>query len=171
MKAGDRSAFGELYERHLTQARRVATGASSSPGAAEEAIQDGFEAVWRSRATYDAARGPVAAWVMSIVRHRGLRISRRPGFALEPRIGAEAREASTDPDEVIDEALADDDADQLRQALGRLPYLQREVIALAFYGQLSHSEIAEHLELAPGTVKGRMRLGLDKLRADLRGTG
>src|SRR5690349_1414050 len=74
MKAGSTAAFGELYRRHGPRALRTARSVCSSAGAAEEALQDGFESIWNSRATYREERGPVAPWVMSIVRYRALAI-------------------------------------------------------------------------------------------------
>lgn len=165
VNAGSTAAFAELYERFAARAFRVARAICRDRGTAEDAVQDGFEAIWKSRATYREDRGSAAAWALSIVRYRALAITAmpRPVQPPYPRPG----EASSPPEGVIDGAVAADEAQHLRDALARLPSAQREVIILAFYGELSHREIADHLGLPPGTVKGRMRLGLEKLRSEL----
>ena len=169
MKAGSTDAFGELYRRHAPRALSAARSVCNATGAAEEALQDGFESIWNSRATYREDRGPVAPWVASIVRYRAMAIAARRRLPLPQAGGSTTLEAASRPDAVHDEAVAHDEAAHLHDVLSRIPAAQREVIVLAFFGQLSHSEIAERLGLPAGTVKGRMRLGLGKLRADLSG--
>jgi len=166
MNAGSTAAFGELYDRHQRQALRVARSCCSSAASAEEAVQDAFESIWRSRATYRAERGPVVAWAMAIVRYRAMAIAKGRGRDAYGLVDV-LPEASSAPDQAIDAAVAAGESQHLLDLLQRIPAAQREVIALAFFGQLTHTEIAEHLSLPAGTVKGRMRLGLDKLRNDL----
>lgn len=166
MNAGSTEAFGELYDRHQRQALRVARACCANAANAEEAVQDAFESIWNSRATYRAERGPVIAWAMAIVRYRAMAIAkggRRDAHGLVDVLP----EASSAPDKAIDDAVAAGESKHLLDLLQRIPAAQREVIGLAFFGQLTHIEIAEHLGLPAGTVKGRMRLGLDKLRTDL----
>jgi RNA polymerase sigma-70 factor (ECF subfamily) len=166
MNAGSTAAFGELYDRHQGQALRVARSYCANAAGAEEAVQDAFESIWRSRGTYRAERGPVVAWAMAIVRYRALAIVKARGRDAYGLVDV-LPEASSAPEKTGDDAVAADDAEHLLNLLERIPPAQREVIALAFFGQLTHTEIAEHLGLPAGTVKGRMRLGLDKLRTDL----
>ena len=166
MNAGSTAAFGELYDRHQSQALRVARSCCPNAANAEEAVQDAFESIWRSRRTYRAERGPVVAWAMAIVRYRAMAIAKgrgRDAYGLVEVLP----EASSAPDKALDDAVAAADAEHLLNLLQRIPDAQREVIVLAFFGQLTHTEIAAHLGLPAGTVKGRMRLGLDKLRTDL----
>lgn len=170
MKADSTVAFAELYRRHVAQALRVAQASCRGSGVAEEAVQDAFEAIWRSRATYRADRGPVRAWAMAIVRHRTIAVSRSRGLVLPVLIGGRT-EPSTPADQSVDDAVAGEESRQLLDLLARLPPAQKEVIALAFYGQLTHAEIADRLDLPAGTVKGRMRLGIGKLRDGLERTG
>jgi RNA polymerase sigma-70 factor (ECF subfamily) len=167
MNAGSTAAFGELYDRHHLQALRVARSCCAGAANAEEAVQDAFESIWKSRATYRAERGPVVAWAMAIVRYRAMAIAKGRGRDAHGLVDV-LPEAASAPDKAIDDAVAAGEADHLLELLQRIPAAQREVIALAFFGQLTHTEIAEHLGLPTGTVKGRMRLGLDKLRTDLR---
>lgn len=167
MSAGNMVAFGELYHRYAQRALNVARSVCRETSLAEEAVQDAFESIWKSRATYREARGPVAAWAMSVVRYRAMALAVRRTRRLSSEAGAASPEQASPIDAVIDATVAGADGEHLREVLKRIPAAQREVIALAFYGQLSHTEISEHLNLPAGTVKGRMRLGLSKLRSGL----
>ena len=164
----DTEAFATLYDRFRTRAYHVAYSVTGNRAHAEDALQEGFLGVWRSRAGFQPDRGSVAGWVLMVVRSRSLDLVRKQS--------RHDRHAAT-PDEVesrirasgnsIEEKAGErDEAERLRTSLGRLPAAQREVIALAYFGELSSSEIANQLSLSVGTVKGRMRLGLHKLRDD-----
>lgn len=136
-------------------------------GRAEDAVQEAFISLWHSRASYRPDRGPVAAWLLTLVRHRAIDLARRNDKhaarrASEDRL--DAHPATDDPDDVAATVARRADAGHLQALLSQLPAPQREVIQLAIYSQLTHSEIAEHLDVPAGTVKGRMRLGLEKLR-------
>ncbi len=160
-QAGDATAFAELYDRHHDAAYRVAR--TICHGTADDALQDGFVSAWRGRATYRPARGDVRKWLISIIRNRAIDLARRESLRerrradLAPLIGAASAV------NVPAEAIAAAEAERMRRLVGSLPEGQREVIALAFFGELTHTEIAAHLGLPPGTVKGRMRLGLRRL--------
>jgi RNA polymerase sigma-70 factor, ECF subfamily len=162
----DALAFAELYGRHADHAYRIAGGICRDPGGAEEAVQDGFFSIWKSRAEYRPQRGSFKVWSMRIVRNRAIDSFR--GAESRPRL-AEGR-PPRDSSEVdvaalpLSIAIADFERRRLFEALRRLPDRQAEVILLAFYGDLSLSEIAIRLGIPTGTVKGRMRLGLEKLR-------
>jgi RNA polymerase sigma-70 factor, ECF subfamily len=165
VQADDLSAFGELYDRHAGRAWSVACAICHDAGRAEDAVQEGFLAVWRTQHSYRSERGSVQAWLMTIVRNRAIDATRREAAAHRPPLAryepvAEEAAACSTPDEVI----ARSRADALRGRLADLPQAQAQVIALAYYGGLSHTEIAARLALPAGTVKGRMRLGLQKLR-------
>ena len=102
---------------------------------------------------------------MTIVRHRAIDAVRAEHAGTRPEAATIERQAPIEaPGSVEQDAIAGADGEGLRKALGELPSAQAEVIVLAFYGQLSHSEISDQLDLPAGTVKGRMRLGLEKLR-------
>lgn len=166
--SGSVGGLEELYRRYGPRALRVAWVVCRDEGRAEEAVQDAFSSVWRSRAgAYRSQRGTVAAWLMAVVRYRALDAERRNVKHATHR--AEEAMIAFQPaaGDLGEQQAARTDAGELQAVLKRLPYLQREVITLAFYGQLTHAEIATHLELPAGTVKGRMRLGLQKLRADI----
>jgi RNA polymerase sigma-70 factor, ECF subfamily len=162
----DALAFAELYGRHLEGALRVAEDICGDHDRAEETVQDGFFSIWRSRAEYRPRLGSFGIWAMRIVHNRAVdsfRVMRG-----RPRLQKERRDE--DPPEEIDEdptlaaAIAASERTQLFDALRHLPDRQAEVIVLSFYGELTLSEIAIRLRIPTGTVKGRMRLGLAKLR-------
>jgi RNA polymerase sigma-70 factor, ECF subfamily len=168
VQADDIEAFAELYDRHGGRAFRVARVVCRDAGQAEDAVQDGFLAIWRGRASYRSAAGGFRPWAMSIVRNRAIDSTRKA--ASRPRLhgGENGTDRQEAPGEVIPDAMtAEDDRDAMLGSLRLLPDAQAEVVVLAFYGELSHSEIADRLGLPPGTVKGRMRLGLKKLRLDM----
>jgi len=167
MTAGSMVAFAELYRRYAPHALIVARSVCRDANGADEAVQDGFESIWKSRATYREDRGTVAIWAMSVVRYRAMAIAARRGQRISRETGTESPELSSPAEAVADEAVAADEATQLHAFLAQIPAAQREVITLAFFGQMSHAEIAVHLNLPAGTVKGRMRLGLGKLRTQL----
>lgn len=166
VQGDDQDAFAGLFERYAQRAHRLAEAICHDEGHADLAVQEAFVSIWTGRATYSADRGDVGPWVMSIVRHRAIAIARTDGLhdrATAPPIELERLLDRTD---VPDTAQAAEDAQRLRAMLRRLPDTQRQVIVLAFYGELTHREISDALGLPAGTVKGRMRLGLKKLRAE-----
>jgi RNA polymerase sigma-70 factor (ECF subfamily) len=165
----DPDAFEVFYDRHGGAAYSLAHRIVGDPGTAEDVTQEAFLSIWRSRARFDAARGSVRAWALGIVRNRAIdalrsasrpapRLDRDDEMALESQPAGERTEA---------EAIRRETAGHLRQALGLLPREQSQVIELAYFGGFSHSEIAELLGAPLGTIKGRMRLGLEKIRATL----
>jgi RNA polymerase sigma-70 factor (ECF subfamily) len=165
----DPDAFEAFYDRHGGAAYSLAHRIVGDPGLAEDVTQEAFLSIWRSKARFDPARGSVRAWALGIVRNRAidaLRRSARPApkldlddeAVLDSRPGDERTEA---------EAIRRETAGRLRQALGILPREQSQVIELAYFGGFSHSEIAEMVGVPLGTIKGRMRLGLEKIRASL----
>jgi RNA polymerase sigma-70 factor, ECF subfamily len=165
----DAAAFEVFYERHGGAAYSLAHRIVGDPGRAEDVTQEAFLSIWRSQARYDAARGSVRTWSLGIVRNRAIDAMRRaapPTRRLD--LDDEALlEAQRSPERTDAEVIRRDTARHIRGALGALPREQSEVIELAFFGGFSHSEIADVLSLPLGTVKGRMRLGLEKIRATL----
>lgn len=165
----DPDAFEVLYDRHGGAAYSLAYRIVGDRAAAEEVTQEAFISVWRSGTRFDAARGSVRSWLLSIVRNRAIdflrsRAGKAPKLTFDDDSVLEQRPAEERTEE---EALRHETAAELRGALGRLPGEQSKVIELAYFGGFSHSEIAELLSLPMGTVKGRMRLGLEKIRGEL----
>ncbi|MFL5834621.1 MAG: RNA polymerase sigma factor [Solirubrobacterales bacterium] len=165
----DPEAFEVLFDRHGGAAFSLAYRIVGDRAAAEEVTQEAFISVWRSGARFDAARGSVRSWLLSVVRNRAIdflrsRAGKAPKLTFDDDSVLEQRPAQERTEE---EALRRETAGELRGAIGKLPGEQSKVIELAYFGGFSHSEIAEMLNLPMGTVKGRMRLGLEKIRGEL----
>ena len=173
--SGDERALGDLYDRYGGMAFSLACAIVGERADAEEVVADAFAQIWRSAAGFDPGRGSATAWVATIVRTRALdlvRSRRRRARVLE--------EAAVVTDEGETLVLApnaestDRGAEQaeaaalVRRSLADLPAPQRRVIELAYFGGLSQSEIATQLAEPLGTVKTRMRAGMERLRQALR---
>jgi len=162
--AGSADALGELYDRYSVRAFRVAWSVCHDQCAAEDAVQEAFVSIFKSRMNYRSQRGTVAAWVLLVVLSRAIDVSRIRAKHSTRRASYDSLAVVPGPDDVVEKAGARIDAGCVRTALAALPDAQREAITLAYYGGLTHTEIAERLGLPFGTVKGRIRLGMDKLR-------
>ncbi|MBV9581654.1 MAG: sigma-70 family RNA polymerase sigma factor [Chloroflexi bacterium] len=151
-----------LYDAHHRQAIGLAYRILGDLGDAEEVVQEVFLSAWRSGHTYDPARGSRQTWVLSMVRNRCIDVlrarRRRPVQSLLEGVDP------PDAEDVPTRAVSNVTADAARAALDSLPPEQKQVIELAYFGGLSHTEIAAQLAAPIGTVKGRIRLGLDRLR-------
>ena len=167
VQADDVRAFEEIYRRYSASALGLARVICRGSNRAEEATQDAFVSVWRFRHTYDPARGTVRAWLLMVIRNRAIDVMRQQGFVESKRCSGSELDYLPAPGSVAEEVEKEYEAAQLRDSLQKLPINQREVIALAYFGGLSHAEIATRLELPVGTVKGRMRLALVKVRSDV----
>jgi RNA polymerase sigma-70 factor (ECF subfamily) len=161
---GDAQAFALLYDRHSRGAYSLAYRLMNERQAAEDLVQEAFIKVWRSAGGYWVGRGSVRTWILSIVRNRGIDQFRSRASRRRTQDKLEASTPTSGPNEAFAETWRNFNRDLLRQALGEVPYEQREVLALGHFSELTHAEIAERLCLPLGTVKGRMRLGLEKLR-------
>ncbi len=160
--------FEVLYERHGAAAFGLARRMLGSQGLAEDAVQEGYISLWRGAARYDSAIGSVRSWLLSMVRNRSIDMLRRLGVDERRRIamvGLEDRIAAGEESET--DLIRREDATRVRSALAALPPDQRRVLELAYYGGWTQTEIAEHFDISLGTVKGRTRLGLEKLRSAL----
>jgi RNA polymerase sigma-70 factor (ECF subfamily) len=136
---------------------------------AEDCIQEAFISIWRSGARFDRTRGSVRSWTLSIVRNRAIdalrsKAGKAPKLTFDDDAILEARPAEEHTEA---EVLAQETADEIRGALSQLPGEQSKVIELAYFGGFSQSEIAGMLNVPLGTVKGRMRLALEKIRGEL----
>lgn len=167
----DESAVAVLYDRYSGLAFSLAYRILSERGAAEDVVQDAFMSAWRRAATFQVGRGSVRTWLLSIVHHRAIdRLRGTPGRA--------RHDAALDE---VDRVIAVDDLwrqveiivqrDTLKASMATLPEEQRQTIELAYFSGYSQTEIAGAMGVPVGTVKGRMRLGLQKLRGMLAGTG
>jgi RNA polymerase sigma-70 factor, ECF subfamily len=167
IRRGDGVAYEVLFERHGGAAFSLAYRMCGRRTIAEDVVQEAFLSLWRGQG-FDPGRGSVRSWVLAAVRHRALDSFRhqtaKTGLDVHDDIAAESLVAD---EHTADQVQRDDDAQQVRGALIDLPADQRRVIELAYFGGFTHSEIAGMLDLPAGTVKGRMRLGLIKLRDSL----
>ena len=172
-QGGEHAAFATLFDRHV----RLAVGIARricGPELAEDATQATFLSAWTGRGTYSPEHGTFRSWICRISRNRALdavranRLHRMnvggDGEALDRHLATLSRSEDL-PAQVLEQA---EERAELCGALRSLPGPQREVIELAYFGGLSHSEIAVALDMPSGTVKGRMRLGLTRLRRDPR---
>ena len=167
--AGDQQALADLYDATSRTVYGLLLRILGDPAAAEEVLLDVYTQAWRQAADYSAARGSPLAWLTTIARSRAIDRLRR---------GRQERERSEPLEAVAQVAAAGASAEEdvtarergavVRAALSALPPEQREVIELAYYGGLSHSEIAAARGLPLGTVKTRTRLGLTRLRETLK---
>lgn len=163
---GDAGAFEVIFDRHVDAAFSLAYRMCGRRATAEDVVQEAFVSLWRSGARYDRARGSVRSWVLSVVHNRAIDAFRRDAARTSRDVSDEGlADRMPAPERTEAEVERRDEAQQVRTALGELPVEQRQVIELAFFGGFSHTQIAEMLKLPAGTVKGRMRLGLTKLRA------
>ena len=172
LAAGNQGALAELYDRYAGLAYGVAMRVLGDPGRAEDAVQDAFISVWNHAASFDAGRGSLRAWLLTSVRNRAIDFLRGRGARerreeeLPPEITA-----GGEPSEPWREVALSLERAAVRDALESLPAEQRQVIELAYFGGYTHTEISDMTRLPLGTVKGRMRLGLEKLSSYLRGRG
>jgi RNA polymerase sigma-70 factor (ECF subfamily) len=168
VQQGDPRAFELLYDRHGGAAFSLAYRMTGNRAAAEDVSQEAFLSIWRSRLRYQPERGSVRTWVLGIVHNRAIDTLRRSLVHERRRTSAEGLEERQEAPELTDvEAARREEARHVRTALETLPEEQRRTIELAYFGGFSHSQIAEMLETPIGTVKGRMRLGLEKMRQHL----
>ena len=170
VRQGDARAFELIYDRHGSAAFSLAYRMVGDRAVAEDVTQEAFLSIWRSRLRYEAERGSVRSWVLGIVHHRTIDALRRNLVHSRRRTSAEGIEERHEAPERTDvEAARREEARTVRAALETLPGEQNRVIELAYFGGFTHTQIAEMLDLPVGTVKGRMRLGLDKLHRELVG--
>jgi RNA polymerase sigma-70 factor (ECF subfamily) len=172
-QGGDTEAFGHLYDRHA----RLTLGLTRQicgPDLAEDAVQGAFLSAWNGRGTFSPEHGNFRAWICRISRNRALDLLRAERIH-RTRVDADSEGADRllpddlhpdrAPEQIVENA---EDEAEVRAALLQLPVAQREVIVLAYFAGLTHSEIADALGKPRGTVKGRARLGLTRLRRDPR---
>ncbi len=168
VEAGDTRAFEVIFDRHSGAGYSLALRMCGRRALAEDIVQEAFLSLWRSGSGYDRARGSVRSWVLSAVHNRAVDALRRTGAKAGRDVSDEGIAERLPARDATDaEVERRDESRRVRGALHELPPDQRQVIELAYFGGLSHSQIAEMLDLPPGTVKGRMRLGLTKMRSAL----
>jgi RNA polymerase sigma-70 factor (ECF subfamily) len=169
LQRNDPRAFEVVYERHSGAAFSLAYRMVGRGNVAEDVVQEAFLSIWRSGARYERTRGSVRTWVLGIVHHRAIDQLRRSSVHDKRRSSDEGIEERFESRERTEgEVARREEAATIRSAMDTLPADQSHVIELAYFGGFTHTEIAEMLGAPVGTVKGRMRLGLEKLRNQLR---
>lgn len=164
MRSGQARAFEALFDRHATVAYSLARRICRHERIAEDVVQEAFLSVWRGAARFDPSRGSARAWVLSAVHDRAIDAVRRGRANDQPVVRDQhdvEQVAAPEPTET--EALQRGEEHRIRRALDQLPPDQRRVIELSYFDGLTHDQIAQLLELAAGTVKGRIREGMQKL--------
>ncbi|MEA2479551.1 MAG: hypothetical protein QOJ07_1473 [Thermoleophilaceae bacterium] len=170
LRDGDPDAFEIMYDRHGGAAFSLAYRMVGDRNVAEDITQEAFISIWRSRSRFDRERGSVRAWVLGIVHHRAIDGLRRNSAHDRRRASAEGLEERQEAPERTDvEVARREEAREVHAALESLPEQQLQVVKLAYFGGFTHTQIAQMLDMPIGTVKGRMRLGLEKLRRALAG--
>lgn len=169
MAAGDHPALATCYDLIGSVVFSLAVRMLRDRAAAEDVSQDIFVQVWRQAGNYDTSRGTPEAWIMMIARTRILdRIRARGAGVVLKSVGENLPDAPAADDWPDDLAVTREDAANVRQALGELPAEQRQAVELAFFDGLTHMEISEKTGVPLGTIKTRIRLGLMKIRDQLR---
>jgi len=168
----DTAAFGTLYDRYAPAVYALAARLLGR-AEAEEVVQDAFLRLWQRAAQYDATRSAFGAWFMAIARHAALdRLRRLDQGRRMAVLGDVERVLAAAPDPALDPQTAvwlNEEARAVRRALADLPEEQRRVLVLGYFGGLSQTAMADRLGWPLGTVKKRVRLGLQKLRRALGG--
>ncbi len=160
----DQSAFAELFRHFAPRVKAFLLKSGANETLAEECTQEVMATLWNKAHLFDPSRASVATWIFTIARNRKidmLRKTRRP----EPEDLPWGPEAEPDQEEAL---ALQQETDKLGNALRQLPGKQRELIEKAYFGELSHSEIAAQTGLPLGTIKSRIRLALERLRHEMR---
>src|ERR1700730_5166630 len=172
LAAGDVEALARLYDSYGALAYSVALRVLGDPGRAEDVVQDCFLKLWNNAERFDARRGSLRTWLITAVRNRSIDYLRGRGAherqEREIPLNVEATGGGADP--WHDVALSIE-RDIIREALDNLPAEQRQAVELAYFGGYTHREIAEMVRVPLSTVKGRMRLALEKLHSYLQARG
>jgi len=173
---GDRSAFASFYERTSGHLFAVVLRIQRDRGLAEDLLQDVYVSVWKSAASFDAARSQPLTWLTHIARHRAIDSLRRS--QTQPRLESSRRGDDDEQGDLLDGVASEtpgpldllgraSDARELSQCMERLSPAQRQSVALAFFDGLSHAEVAEQLQEPLGTVKSWVRRALATLKSCL----
>ena len=174
LAAGDAGALGDVYDRYGELAYSVALRVLGDPGRAADVVQESFLKLWQNAARFDASRGSLRGWLMSSVRNRAIDNLRGRAGHERSELGLgelgelAAAGSADDPWLEVSAAL---EREAVREALASLPAEQRQAVELAYFSGYTCKEIGEQVGVPVSTVKGRLRLGLEKLHSYLDGRG
>lgn len=167
MRASDEGALATLYDRWSDRVNSLAVHLLRDARDAEDIVEETFWQAWRSAARYDAERGTVGSWLLTICRSRALDRIRARRRRQEDTTLEDVPETPAPGGDASDAVVADETGRIVRAAMGELPQEQRQALELAYFGGLSQSEIAAKTGQPLGTIKTRMRLAMNKLRERL----
>jgi len=159
---GDAVALRDLYDRYGRVVYSFAYRLTHDATLSEECVQDVFVALWRRAGDFDPTRAKLTTWLFVVARNRAIELGRQKARRPELRDDLEPAGSSPDPADLIADA---DESQRVAEAMAELPEEQLAVLRLSYFDGLSHSEIAEVIGIPLGTVKGRMRLALERLRS------
>lgn len=171
MASGDAAALGEFYDRWSSEAYATAISIVRVAQDAEEVVADAFWQAWNQASRFDASRGQVRSWVLSIARSRALDKLKAMARRREEQLESAPLELLANEGDAHDRIVEEERISAVAKALSELPTVQREVLEMAYFGGLSQTEIADCTGLAIGTIKTRIRLGMQKLRDRLAPAG
>jgi RNA polymerase sigma-70 factor (ECF subfamily) len=169
---GDEAALAALYDRWVDRVYSIAAHVLGASDQADDVVEKVFSQIWKDAARYDAERGSVAAWIVTIARSHALTMRRSETRRLrndEIRGQFMLDEGTVTAASPLQELEAGDDRKAVDRAVSRLPDEQERVVRMTFFEGLTQAEIAERLGIPLGTVKTRVRLAFSKLRASLAG--
>jgi RNA polymerase sigma factor (sigma-70 family) len=168
----DAGALEALYERYGRPAYSLARRILTEETLAQDVVQEVFLSLWRDARRFDARRGTVATYLLSMTHHRAVDVVRREENLRRWRSSDEGLELEADPKvRVEDEVLTSERRAEVRAVLGELPAAQREALLLAYFGGYTQREVAALVGVPLGTVKTRMAAGMRKMKAALRDAG
>lgn len=170
IRSGDANALGELYDRYAPTALGTALRVVGDREEAEDIVHDAFVAVWRKIDRFDAQRGSLRAWLMTVVRNRAIDRVRGRRASIDVDDADERSLLRTGPNPTWEETLRNASASDVRAAMGSLPAEQRRAVELAYFEGYTYREVAQLMGVPHGTASGRLRLALAKLRDALAGT-
>ena len=165
LRLGNENALGALYDRYGKMAYSLAYRMLGDVHAAEDAVQDSFINIWRRAESFSTTRGTARTWILAVVHHRSIDIGRKRRGLTPRELPLELERLPEDPSDTWSEVSNTLDRELLKRCLERIPKLQREAIQLAYFEGYTQREIAELKGIPLGTVKGRIRIGMEKLRS------
>lgn len=164
IRTGDQSAFAELFAHFAPRVKAFLMKSGADPQMAEECAQEVMATVWTKAQMFDPSRAAVSTWIFTIARNKKIDMLRK-GRRHEP----EELDWGPEEEPIAEEVMVmREETKRLGEAINALPEKQRQLVEKAYFGELSHSEIAEQTGLPLGTIKSRIRLALDRLRHQMK---
>ena len=164
---GDQTAFAELYDQTAPRVLGLVKRLLKDHAQSEEVTQEVFLEIWQNATRFDSARGSAASWMLTMAHRRAVDRIRASQAGRDRDLKIGVRDLETDFDSVTESVEIRIEHERVERALGRLTELQRQAVKLAYYGGLSHSEVAKLLDVPIGTVKTRLRDGMIRLRDEM----